>query len=141
MPYRKLAGSTVLSLAVTFVALAPAAWSQSVRDRAETKSILTVENTSFNEDGVSGEVVNHSPHTVRDVQLFIRNTWLWNRETKPGKNDPGTSTYYTLPKEIAPGGRLPFTFKPSSPLRKMTGGHFDHSVAIAGYTEVIPQKR
>jgi hypothetical protein len=48
---------------------------------------------------------------VRDVQLLIRYTWLWYNETKPGKDDPGTSTYYTLPKEIAPGARLPFSFK------------------------------
>ena len=141
MTYHKLAGFTVLSLAVTFVALAPAAWSQSVRDRADAPRILTVENVTFNDGEVSGEVANKSPNTVRDVQLLIRNTWLWNKEFKPGKNDPGTSTYYTLPKEVPPGGRVSFTFKPSSPLPKMAGGHFDRSVAVAGYTEIIPQKR
>jgi hypothetical protein len=141
MTYHRFAGSTVLSLAVTFIALAPAAWSQIVRDRADAPRILTVENVRFNDGEVSGEVVNHSPNTVRDVQLFISDTWLWNNEFKPGKNDPGASTYYTLPKEIPPSGRVPFTFKPSSPLPKRSGGRFDRSVAVAGYTEIIPQKR
>jgi hypothetical protein len=36
---------------------------------------------------------------------------------------------------------VPFTFKPSPPLTKMAGGHFDTSVAIAGFTEVIPQTK
>ena len=49
--------------------------------------------------------------------------------------------YHTLPKEIAPGARLPFSFKPSPPLPQVTGGHFETSVAIAGFTEVIQQTR
>ena len=90
---------------------------------------------------VSGEVVNRSPHTARDVQLFIRYTWLWDNETKPGSADPGTSTYYTLAKDIPTGGRLPFSFKPSPSLPNVSGGRFETSVAIAGFSEVIPQSR
>ena len=141
MTYHKLAGSIALLLTVTYLAFAPGAWSQSVDDRAEAARILTLENVKFTDGTVSGEVINKSPNTVRDVQLFIRNTWLWKNEFKPGKNDPGTATYYTLPKEIPPGGRTPFTFQTSSPARKMTGGRFEPSVDIAGFTQVIPQKR
>ncbi|MGE5215877.1 MAG: hypothetical protein ACM3SP_02615 [Chloroflexota bacterium] len=111
---------------------------QMVRERQEITKSLTLDKVHIADGVVSGEVVNSSPHTMRDVQLFIRYTWLWDNETKPGKNDPGTSTYYTLPKEIPPRGRSPFTFKPSSPLPTAAGGHFETSVAIAGFTEVIP---
>jgi hypothetical protein len=117
-------------------------FSQNLRAREDTAQILVLENVSVVDHSVSGEVVNRSPNnTLRDVQLFIRYTWLWDNETKPGKEDPGTSTYYTLSKEIAPGGRLPFTFKPSPPLGKVAGGRFETSVAIAGFTEVIPQTK
>ena len=90
---------------------------------------------------MSGEVLNKSPNLLRDVQLFIRYTWLWDDEKKPGGSDPSTSTLYTLPKEIPAGGRLPFTFSPAPPLPTGTGGHFETSVNIAGFAEVIPQNR
>ena len=90
---------------------------------------------------MAGEIHNRSAHVVREVQLFIRYTWLWDEEFKPGKEDPGTSTYYTLPKEIPAGGRLPFNYSPSPPLPKVSGGRFATTVAIAGYAEVIPQTK
>lgn len=120
---------------------AAALHAQMVRERGDIAKLLTLDKINVADGVVSGEVVNRSSHTLRDVQLFIRHTWLWDNETKPGANDPGTSAYYALPKEIPPNGRVPFTFKPSPPLTKMAGGHFDTSVAIAGFTEVIPQTK
>jgi hypothetical protein len=109
--------------------------------REEIARIIALEKVNVANGLVSGEVFNRSSHTVRDVQLFIRYTWLWDNETKPGSADPGTSTYYVLAKEIPAGGRLPFTFKPSPPLPNVSGGRFETSVAIAGFTEVMPQSR
>lgn len=136
-----LAELIALSMGAMLLAGPLTAWSQSVRAREETARILTIEKVTVADGTVSGEVLNRSSNSVRDVQLFIRFTWLWDNETKPGKNDPGTSTYYSLPKEIAPGASLPFSFKPSPPLPQATGGHFETSVAIAGYSEIIPQSR
>lgn len=129
-----------LLFAAIFVSLPHSALPQSVRGREDIARILTVEKVNITDGTVSGEVYNRSSNTVRDVQLFIRYTWLWANEMKPGKDDPGTSVYYTLPAEIPPGGRLPFTYKPSPPLSKMAGGHFETSVAIGGFTEVIQAK-
>jgi hypothetical protein len=112
-----------------------------VRTQQEIGRVLAVEKFTVADGAVAGELVNRSPHTIRDVQLFIRYTWLWANETKPGKEDPGTSTYYTLPKDIPAGGRLPFSFSPTPPLPSVSGGHFETSVSIAGYTEIIPQSQ
>lgn len=120
---------------------AHAAPAQTVRERGDIAAVLTIENLSVQEGLVAGEIFNRSAHTVRDVQVLIRNTWLWDEEFKPGKDDPGTSVYYTLPKEIPAGGRLPFTYSPSPPLPKAPGGRFQTTVAIAGYAEVIPQMK
>ena len=132
---------TALICATIFLGAPHSAWPQSVRTRDEIARILSVEKVSVADSAVSGEVFNRSSNTVRDVQLFIRYTWLWDNETKPGKADPGTSAYYTLTREIPPGGRAPFDFKPSAPLAKASGGHFETSVAVAGFTEIIPQTR
>lgn len=128
-------------LGVVILALPSAGSAQQVRTREDLSRVLTVEKLTIVDGAVSGEIYNRSPHAVRDVQLLIRHTWLWDNETKPGKNDPGTSVYQTLSGEIPPGGRLPFKYQPSPPLPKMTGGGFETTVGIAGYTEIIPQNR
>ena len=132
---------TALAGAVIFLGAPLMAWPQSVRTRDEIAQVLSIDRVDIMDGAVSGEVLNRSANTVRDVQLFIRYTWLWDNETKPGKTDPGTSAYYTLPGEIPPGGRAPFTFKPSAPFAKASGGHFESSVAVAGFTEVISQSK
>ncbi len=115
-----------------------AVWPQSVKTQQDAERVLTIENLTIKDGVVAGEVRNRSARLLRGVELFIRYTWLWDDEMKPGKVDPGTSSYYSLQKDIAPGGRLAFTFQPSPPLTQMGGGRYQTSVTIAGFTEVIP---
>jgi hypothetical protein len=113
-------------------------FSQNVRTREEIARLIPIEKISISTNGaVAGEVVNRSPNTVRDVQLLIRHVWLWEQETKPGKDDPSRSAYHTLPQEIFPGGRSPFVYKPSPPLPEVPGGRFITSAAVAGFMEVV----
>jgi len=60
--------------------------------------IATLRNVSIKNGVVSGEVVNKSSDTLRDVVLEIRYTWLWADEFHPGKDDPGRTVYYTAAK-------------------------------------------
>jgi hypothetical protein len=114
---------------------------QMIRSKGEASHIIAIEKLAVKDGTVSGEVHNLSPNTLRDVQLYIHYIWLWNNEFHPGKNDPGTTFVYTLPQEIAPGGRVSFTFSPSPPLPKASDGHFMTSASEAGFTEVIPAKQ
>ena len=116
-----------------------AGWAQRVASPENIRGVLTVENVSVSDGRVSGEVRSRGPYVVRDAQLLIRYIWLWEDERNPGKNDPSTSTYYTLPSEIRPGGSEPFIFTPSPPPAQVTGGRYEVSVTVAGFTEVIPQ--
>jgi len=119
-----------------------ASFAQNVASQSQAGSVLTIENLATQGDTVSGVIDNKSPNTVRDVQLFIRYTWLWANEFHPGTNNPSEAFYQTVSGEIAPGGTLPFKFTPSSPLAKGSGGKFaPPSVSVAGFTQVIPQKR
>jgi hypothetical protein len=133
-----IAAVSAFVCAAVLVNAPTAVWPQSVKTQEDAGRVLAIEKLTVKDGVVSGEVSNRSSRLLRDVQLFIRYTWLWDDEMKPGNVDPGTSTYYNLQKEIAPGGRLPFTFQPSPPLAKMGGGHYQTSVSIAGFTEVIP---
>ena len=133
---------TYILIGFTFFVFPSEGFSQNVRVREEIARLLPIEKLSVSPDGaVAGEVVNQSPNTMRDVQLLIRQEWLWANEFKPSKDDPSRATYVTLPQEIPPGGRLPFSYKPSPPLPKAAGGRFITSVAIAGLTEVISATR
>src|SRR5206468_13113019 len=98
-------------------------------------------NSRFRMASSRERFTTYSSRTVRDVQLFVRHTWLWDDERHPGKIDPGTSTFHTLQQEIPPGGTARFNLTQSPPLAKTAGGHFVTTVSIAGFTEVIPQVR
>src|SRR5215813_8865112 len=117
--------------------------SQTVSSQPETDRVLRIENVVAEPDGsVSGVIRNNSRNTVRDVQLFIRSTFLWKNEFHPGKESPSVASYPTISGEIAPGGSLPFKFMLSPPLPKRTDGRFERpSVSIAGFTQVIQQAK
>ena len=138
-PRRHQVGYALLIFGLVTTATTETGRSQALKSRAEIDRVAVVEKLNIQEGVVSGEVVNKSPNLLRNVQLFIRYTWLWDDERKPGKIDPSTSTLYALPKEIPSGGRLPFTFSPKPPLPKLAGGRFETSVSIAGYAELIPR--
>gem|GEM_PF-975017 len=116
-------------------------FAQTVFSQQQADSVLRLENVAAQPDGsVSGEIRNNSKNTVRDVQLFIRSTFLWKNEFHPGKESPSVASYPTISGEIAPGKSLPFKFTPNPPLPKRTDGRFERpSVSIAGFTQVIPQ--
>jgi hypothetical protein len=118
-------------------------FSQTVLSQEQAGSVLTIEKVAAQADGtVTGEIRNNSKNTVRDVQLFIRHTFLWKDEFHPGAESPSAAFYPTISGDIAPGGSLPFKFTPTPPLAKRTDGQFEApSVSIAGFTQVIPQAK
>ena len=118
-------------------------FSQTVLSQQQANSVLTIEKVAAQPDGtVTGEIRNNSKNTVRDVQLFIRHTFLWKDEFHPGTESPSAAFYPTISGDIAPGGSLPFKFTPTPPLAKRTDGRFEApSVSIAGFTQVIPQSK
>ena len=136
---RRLMGFVPLLLGLIVTPWPQPLFSQTVRSQEETARILVIGKLTIQDGTVSGEIQNRSSRTVRDAQLFIRYTWLWDDEFNPGKDDPGTSAYHTVPGEIPPSGTTLFKFTPTPPLPKRSGGHFETSVSIAGFTEIIPQ--
>lgn len=114
---------------------------QVIKSKEDIQRVAVLEKLTVKDGVVSGELLNKSANRLRDVQLFIRHTWLWDDEMKPGKTDPGTSALYTLPKEIPPRGRLSFTIKPEPPLPRIDGGYFETAATVAAFSEVIEQPK
>ncbi|HEY3153822.1 MAG TPA: hypothetical protein VGK65_19335, partial [Candidatus Binatia bacterium] len=86
------------------VAIAATAKDTMVVAGDEVGRFVTLRNVSIKNGEVSGEMVNNSRDTLRDVVLEIRYSWRWANEFHPGKDDPGRTVYYTAAKEIPPGG-------------------------------------
>ena len=104
---------------------------------AEKAEDLVLKNVNIGNDGeISGEVVNSSKQTVRDVELQILYSWRWKDEFHPGIDDPGRAVYVTIDREIAPGQSAPFNYKPSPPLPVRKDGYFDISLKVVGLTRV-----
>jgi hypothetical protein len=130
-----------LVLALILAPWAKTLFAQMVATQQQAASVLPIENLAVQDGTVSGTIRNKSPNTVRDVQLFVRYTWLWANEFHPGKDNPSEVFYPTVSGEIAPGGSLPFKFTPSSPLPKRSGGKFaPPTVSVAGFSQVVSQK-
>ena len=63
--------------------------SQTVLTQQQAGSVLGIEKVAAQADGtVSGEIRNNSKNTVRDVQLFVRYTFLWKNEYHPAMRAP-----------------------------------------------------
>jgi len=133
-------GSAAGAIILVMALLPSSIQAQMVRSEAQAARILTIEELAARDGVVSGTVRNKSDHAVREVQLFIRYTWLWDDERHPGKVDPGTSAYYSLKETIEPGGKIQFVYRPSPPLPKIANGRFETTVTIAGFSEIIPPK-
>lgn len=116
------------------------ATAQKVGSQEAVQTVLTIEKVSVSDGTVTGEIRNRGRHDVRDIQLLVRYVWLWHDERKPGKVDPSTSSYHSLPTALAPGKNLPFTFAPPSTLAAPPGGNYEVSVTVAGFAQVIPQE-
>ena len=118
-------------------------FSQTVLSQEQAGRTLAIEKVAAQADGtVSGEIRNNSKNTIRDVQLFVRYTFLWKDEYHPGQQSPSAAFYPTISGDIAPGGSLPFKFTPTPPLPKRTDGRFlPPTVSIAGFTQIIPQSK
>ena len=136
MLYRRI----VVAIALLFMSSQPAPIAaDTVGSAGDPLRNVAVRNVIFQNGEVSGEIVNYSPRTLRDVELLVRHVWHWKNEFRPGNDNPGMASYHTVVEEIPPGGSVPFTSMQLSPLPSRADGQFETLVSVAGFTEVIPQ--
>jgi hypothetical protein len=98
--------------------------------------VVSLRNVAIKDGDVTGEIVNHSKQTMRDVQLQILYSWRWKDEWHPGKDDPGRAVYHNVNKDIPAGQSARFDYKPAPPLPDRKDGFFDISVKVVGYAQV-----
>jgi len=117
------------------------AHAQTVLAKDEASKAVAIQNLNVAGSKITGDMVNMTPHFIRDVELLIQYHWLWKNEFKPGENSPGRAVFVPLNKEIGPGKSMPFEYTPAPPLPARNDGEFQPEVSIAGFTTVVPQGR
>jgi hypothetical protein len=80
------------------------------------QKIVEVRDVRAQPDQVTAVLVNLSSKPLRGIHVRIDHSWLWTNERHPGQetDNPGRSVVYAVPGEIAPGGRLLFTYRPDA---------------------------
>lgn len=128
--------TTVLSCGPVATAMADTLITETVvAGSTQTINEVLVSDVRTEDGVVSGIVVNRTPHELRDVGLLIRYDWLWKNEFSPGENSPGRAVPYSVPQAIPPGGEVPFTYYPETPLSQRPDGSFLTSVVVLRYTQ------
>ena len=102
-------------------------------------SVVEIRNVTEANNAITGEVINKSFYNLRNIELLLQYHWLWTNEMHPGANSPGRSVYLSLDKEIRPGERATFTYRPDPPLPVRPDGRYVSEVSLAGFSQVIPQ--
>lgn len=87
------------------------------------------------DDGtIEGELLNTTADRVSDIQVLVRYSWLWERESSQERVDPSWANTFTFPVDLKPGDSSPLSIPP---LREMTDnkdGKFLISAKVMGYT-------
>jgi hypothetical protein len=126
-----------LALSVGIGIRAEAVNSATVLSQDEASQLVVIRNLNIGERRITGELVNESLRTVRDVQLLIRHSWRWKSEFRPKDDSRDEAVYYTIDGEIPPGRAARFTYSPAHPLPSGPDGYFETTVSLAGFTQVI----
>jgi hypothetical protein len=107
------------------------------------QQIIDVRDVRVEPDQVSGVLVNLSSKAGHDVRVRIDRAWLWADEHKAGgaAESPARTAAYTVPGEIPPGDRLPFTYRSATPLPECSDGCFETSVTVIGLDQVGVEPR
>jgi hypothetical protein len=138
-----LAALTVVFTAIAFTGGIAGAEDTTGGATQPLQQIIDVRDVRAEPDQVSGVLVNLSSKVVHDVRVRIDRAWLWADERAAGgtAESPARTAAYTVPGEIAPGGRLPFTYRSATPLPERSDGRFETSVSVIGLEQVAVAPR
>ena len=128
----------VLGVAAAFaLASHPASAEGDLVSGSAASSEIKISDIKASSDGsVSATVKNATDATMKDIKVLVTHTWYWKSERKPGEDNPGRSSYGSVPGEIPPGGSVAFEYHPSPPLPARDDGTFETTVEVQSFTRV-----
>lgn len=110
---------------------------QTLLSAEEAARSVAVEKLEIGAAGVSGFVVNKTPHVIRDVEVLVQYHWLWENEFKPGADSPGQTAVVRVDRELQPQQAAPFRHSLAAGTDRKDG-RFAPEVTIGAFTVVVP---
>ncbi len=104
---------------------------------SQADQTIVINDLVVRDNVVSGTIVNKSSATLREIEVLVRQTWLWEPERHPGTDDPGRTLPFMLGADVAPNASTSFTFD-TPPLPQRSDGRFITTMEVTGFTEVGP---
>jgi hypothetical protein len=100
---------------------------------SDVSQSIVIRDLTARNGTVSGTIVNNSSKTIRDLELLVRQEWLWVDELHPGAESPGRTLPITLRRDIPPHARASFILQ-TPPLAPRSDGRF--VTKVTRYSEV-----
>ena len=83
---------------------------------------------------IEGELLNTTAQRVTDVQVLVRYSWVWARESNIERDDPSWANTFTFPVDLKPGDSSPLSIPALRPIELRDDGKFLISAKVMGYT-------
>ncbi|MEM7467290.1 MAG: hypothetical protein AAF387_10435 [Pseudomonadota bacterium] len=87
------------------------------------------------DDGsIEGELLNATAQRVTDVQVLVRYSWVWARESNKERKNPSWADTFTFPIDLKPGDSSPLSIPALRKIENNDQGKFLISAKVMGYT-------
>ena len=127
----------LLSLLLTFGPLSVPAQeiiSEQVLHQRSIERAVTFLYEVADDGTIEGELLNTTALRVTDVQVLVRYSWVWARESNVERDDPSWANTFTFPVDLRPGDSSPLSIPPLRALEARDDGKFLISAKVMGYT-------
>lgn len=83
---------------------------------------------------IEGELLNTTDKRVSDIEVLVRYSWVWARESNKERESLSWANTFTFPVDLKPGDSSPLTIPPLQPLADRDDGKYLISAKVMGYT-------
>ena len=88
-----------------------------------------------NADGIiEGELLNTTDKRVSDIEVLVRYSWVWSRESTKERESLSWANTFTFPVDLKPGDSSPLSIPPLQTLARRDDGKYLISAKVMGYT-------
>jgi len=83
---------------------------------------------------IAGELLNTTDKRVSDIEVFVRYSWVWARESSQQRESLSWANTFTFPVDLKPGDSSPLSIPPLRELSHREDGKYLISAKVMGYT-------
>lgn len=83
---------------------------------------------------IEGELLNTTDKRVSDIEVLVRYSWVWARDSSQERESLSWANTFTFPVDLKPGDSSPLSIPPLQELADRDDGKYLISAKVMGYT-------